>query len=249
MILHHHTPAPMPVEAIGWGTWPEIVAAVVTSLAFVVAATSLVRDLQVRREAQARLVYSKLIHIEQFEAGATFDLLPHGAVTATGSAASTIILGQGLGLAVAPVQRVTVIVHNGSNELIGPARVQMVNAGKNYTYDTFSLSVGAIDPLTDYTAILEWPWEEHPNMPSLATTVIFRDASGRWWRRHRSEPIERVHADPENEVQPAAERAEIRKVQAARGVAPEHFIQEPKVSLVVRWHRLLRRVRGKSPIP
>ena len=46
------------------GSWPDWIAATFTSLAFVVAAVSYRRSVEVRREAQARLVYSKIQHIE-----------------------------------------------------------------------------------------------------------------------------------------------------------------------------------------
>lgn len=240
-------------QAVGPGTWPDWIAAIFTSLAFVVAAVSYAFAIKDRREAQARLVYSRVTHVEFIEAGAELELLPHGAKIGNGFG-TTIIMptrseDKARGLALSPLGHVTAEIHNGSNELIGPARIQMVNGATGKAWDTFSISVAAIDPESSYVVDFTWPNELHPGQPSLGTTVIFRDATGRWWRRHMSEPIEHVHADPENEGPPPKEREGIRAYQRRIGVPEHQLIPEPRVSLRVRWRRLLRRLRGRPSIP
>jgi hypothetical protein len=58
------------------GSWPDWIAAIFTSLAFVLAAGSYARSVRVRREAQARLVYSKITHVQEHEPLAQFARLP-----------------------------------------------------------------------------------------------------------------------------------------------------------------------------
>lgn len=236
------------------GSWPDWIAAAFTSLAFVVAAFSYARDVRVRREAQARLVYSKIQHIEYREAGEQFDLLPHGAQAGNGTNGVVIVRttpAPGTSpssalLALVPVIEVTAVIHNGSDELIGPAKIQMVNVGRKQIYDTFSIQAGMIEPKSDHIVSFVWPNADHPGQPALGTTVIFRDASGAWWRRHLSEPIEAVHDDPENAAYTPTERAGWAENARAMGSEPT---PDPKLTWRVRWHRFVRTRRGKSPIP
>ena len=225
-------------------------------VALLIAANTYRRNVRNKREEQARLIYSKLTHVVSHLPGETYPLLPNGAQIGIGSPGEQIIPNPDpdaehklLGLALAPLMQVTVIIHNGSKELIGPARVQMVNNGIHQTYDLFSTSVAAIDPESNFVMDFTWINDLHPGMPALGTTVIFRDASGGWWRRHLSEPIERVHDDPENTGPTPAERVGIRQYQQAIGVPPEQQVAEPTLPWRVRWHRYWRKRRGKSPIP
>jgi len=106
--------------------------------------------------------------------------------------------------------------------------------------------VGVVDPESDFFIDFVWPNADHPGQPALGTTLLFRDASGQWWRRYRAEPIEAVHDDPENDAATPAERAVWAANARAIGVEPT---PEPKVTLRARWHRLWRKRLGKSPIP
>lgn len=245
--MFEHVPIPVGPSI---GSWPEWITAVGTTAAFLVAAGSYSVSVKVRREAQARLVYSKMTDVSFHAAGEQFPILQHGARMGNGSSAIRIVQdehGNNVYLAVAPVMRATVVVHNGSKELIGSARVQIVDVGLGVVRDDFSISIDAIDPESDHTVEFTWLNDHHPGFPSVGTTVIFRDASGQWWRRHRSEPIERVHADPENVGPTPAERAAIRTYQRLNGYSP--LIDEPRPTLRVIWHRTWRRMRGKNPLP
>jgi hypothetical protein len=225
-------------------------------VALLIAANTYRGNVRIKREEQARLVYSKLTHIKHHDRGATFPLLPNDARQGTGSLGMRIQINpdpkaehKSLGLAIEPLMQVTAVIHNGSKELIGPARVQMVNVGKGKVWDKFSISVNAVDPESDCIVVFTWINESHPGQPALATTLIFRDASGQWWRRHRAEPIERVHNDPENQGPTATERVGIRDQQQATGVSPERQVAEPKLTTRLRWNRYWRKRAGKSPIP
>lgn len=223
-------------------------------VALLIATNTYRRNVKVKREEQARLVYSKLIDIKLHEQGATFDMLPNDAqVGINAGVTATVPPGpddppgtKSRSLALTPTIQITAIIHNGSKELIGPVRIQVVDTGRNFTLETFSLGVGAIDPESDFVVDFIWPNTDAPGLPGLGTTVIFRDASGSWWRRRLSEPIESVHDDPENTGPTATERVAIRAMQIREGFTP---IEEPILSAKVRWHRYWRKRRGKSPIP
>jgi hypothetical protein len=233
------------------GSWPDWIAAIFTSLAFVVATVSYARSVEVRREAQARLVYSKITHVQEHEPLAEFEMLPNGARTGAGGEGVGIVTaaltgGEPRYLAVAAIIQLTAVIHNGSKELIGPVKLQVVDKGLEATHDTVSAVFGPIEPESDYVVSFTVRNVHHPGSPSLGTTLLFRDASGQWWRRHLAEPIERVHDDPENYRYTTAEHAEFAANARALGIEPE---PEGKLSWRVRWHRFVRARRGKSPIP
>jgi hypothetical protein len=190
----------------------DLLATVVGLVALVIAAYTYRGNVRIKREEQARLVYSKITHREYHDCGAKFPLKPNDARFTNGSLGVQIRVNRDplaehkeLGIAIQPLIQVTAVIHNGSKELIGPARVQIVDVGKGKVMDEFSMRAHAVDPESDWIVDFTWINEIHPNQPSLETTLIFRDASGRWWRRHRSEPIERVHDDPENQGPTATE--------------------------------------------
>ncbi len=239
-----------------WDSLRSWLATVGGLVALLIAANTYRRSVRIKREEQARLIYSKITHVEHHDVGAMFPLNANGARDGNGSPGVQIVTNpdpdaehKALGLALAPLNQVTVIIHNGSKELIGPARVQMINGGNGKVWDEFSVRVDAVDPESDYIVDFTWINEFHPGLPPLATTVIFRDASGQWWRRHRAEPIERVHDDPENEGRTATERAATKLRQQADGVPPEQQVTDPKLTTRVRWHRFWRKRAGKSPTP
>ncbi|MFY1703954.1 hypothetical protein ACN28G_19830 [Micromonospora sp. WMMA1923] len=234
------------------GSWPDWLAAAGTSLAFLIAAISYARSVKERREGQARLVYSKLISLKFHDPGTQFEMLPDGARIGWTDARCAAIVppsspeDKARHIALAPVIQLTAAIHNGSKELIGPAKVRVVNTGRKKTYGDFAVMVDAVGPESEAVVDFVWPNVDHPGQPGLGTTLIFRDASGRWWRRHLAEPVEAVHNDPENGVEPSAQRAIWAANARKMGIEPS---PEPKVSLRARGYRLYRRMRGKSPIP
>lgn len=240
------------IDQITPGSWPDWLAATGTSLAFLIAAISYARSVKERREGQARLVYSKLIGLKFYEPGTEFEMLPDGARSGltvdrcVGIVPPSSPEDKARYIALAPVIQLTATIHNGSKELIGPAKVQVVNTGRKKTDDTFAVMVGAVDPESETVVDFVWPNVDHPGQPGLGTTLLFRDASGRWWRRHLAEPVEAVHNDPENGADPPAQRAIWAANARAMGLEPS---PEPKVSLRSRGYRLYRRLRGKPPIP
>jgi hypothetical protein len=232
-----------------WGSWPDWVTATFTSLAFVVAAVSYARSVKVRREAQARLVYSKLIAVSHHGPNALLELLPNSALMGVSGGGTELVLPAApdqktMERTLVPATQLTAVIHNGSSELIGPAKLQVVNVGDNTLYDNFAAVVDAIDPDSEFVVVFTFPNPHFPGEPALGTTVIFRDASGSWWRRHRSEPIESAHDDPENSAPTAAMRAQYAANARAMGLQPS---PEPHVRLRTKWHRYWRVRRGATP--
>jgi hypothetical protein len=238
------------LSEIGLGSWPDWVAAVGTTMAFGVAAQSYRHSVVLRRESQARLVFSKVVSIEYFEAGAILDPLPHESRLGNGTAAVDYVptgsFAQIIPTANRPVLQATVVVHNGSAELIGPVKIQMVDIGLGKVFEESSILATPVEPNSDFVVTFTLDNPHHPNQPSIGATIIFRDASGRWWRRHLLEPVEAVHADPENSSYTQFEMASFAAMAHSMGHDPS---PEPEISWLTRLRRLKRKLRGKSPIP
>jgi hypothetical protein len=140
------------VGGITLGSWPDWVAAIGTSLAFVVAAFAYRRKVKVRRESQARLVYSKLVDYETFHVGAILPMLAEGAVQSCNEPGTVEFVFsddpdvKAVLRTTAPAIRVVIDVHNLSDELIGPAKIQVVDAGCDAILNDFCCLTSAIEP-------------------------------------------------------------------------------------------------------
>jgi len=232
------------------GSWPDWVAAVGTSLAFIIAAVSYFRSVRDATKAQARLVYASLVDIKSHAPGEESPLMLGGA-SIGGGEGYAIKPGapgvQATQIAVAPLTRAVVRVHNGSDELMGSVKVQLYNSGLKKLFDRATMFTGPIEPHNDYVADISVINEQYQGEPSVGMVIVFQDSSNRWWKRHGFQPIERIHDDPNNTSDSPHERAmRERNVLLAGGVG---FDPEPKPSLIVRWHRFWRRMRGKQAIP
>ena len=232
-------------------TWEFLISCVTAIgglIALIIAVSTYLRNSKSGRESQARLVYSSIVEIRHFNAGVSFvPLAINGTSTTTGAA--TIVpkkLGGMLWESVVPVCQAKILVHNKSQELIGPVKVQMINVGNGKVWETFSVLLGTVEPNSSYEVEFVWENEAFPGQFGLLPTIIFRDSNSAWWRRKGSEPIEKVHEDPENSTLTPWERAIAAKRAEELGWAPS---PEPKVSVQARIHRLLRKLKGKSPIP
>ncbi|MDF9874816.1 hypothetical protein [Cellulosimicrobium cellulans] len=234
--------------AVGAGTWPDWIAALGTSLAFLVAALAYGRDVSWRRQAQARLVYAKISHLEFHDAGAVVPMLAHGAGIGNGDARLAIAGGPGSQsnyVALEPFAVVTVEIHNGSEELIGPVHVQALNTGMGEGWP-FSVPAGMVEPHSSTVVELTCTNRHYPGQPGVGVIIAFRDATSRWWYRQGIEPIERVHVDPESILFGANERRQAAANARLLGMTPS---PEPPVTLRIRARRLVRRLRGRRAIP
>ena len=230
------------------GSWPDWIAAIGTSSAFLIAAGSYVRDVRSRREAQARLVYANIIDTQAHVPGDVFPMLANGALIG-GSNASVQFLREGSESryrALEPLVALTVAIHNLSNELVWPARVRAheIN-GKRHD---FVVATGPVEPGRERVVELICRNPHFPGEPSLGVGLVFRDSSGRWWKRHQWDPIERVHDDPES-AYTKEQRQRSRETAILLGLTDGPSEDGERLPIAVRWHRLARRVRAKDPIP
>lgn len=232
-------------------TWEfilNIATAIGGLVALVIAVSTYLRNSKAKREAQARLVYSKIEIINTFDKDKEFlPTAPGGISTSTGAATySSNRLGGFLWNSVIPVYQAKVLVCNKSEELIGPVKVQMVNSGNGKTWETFSIIIGTIEPNSNSEVEFVWENEVFPNRFGLQPTIIFRDSNSSWWRRMGSEPIEKVHNDPENSRPTPWEREISAKRAQAIGWGST---PEPRLPFNVKCNRFLRKMKGKPPIP
>jgi hypothetical protein len=131
------------------GSLPEWVAAVFTSLAFFIAARAYSRDVRIRREAQARLVYSKIPAHKAYGPGELFPVVANDAPVGVNDGSVALMLPsephqQAMNRAKVGVLQVTVIVSNGSDELIGPGKVQLVDTGRGTIFNSLAAPIGFI---------------------------------------------------------------------------------------------------------
>ncbi len=239
-------------DQIGPGTWPDWVSGIGTSLAFMVAAVAYARDAKSRREAQARLVYSRVSNHMALVPGEVFGDISEGATVGLITAGTArIVPSVSKGdpssmVALRPCIRLMVTIHNGSAELIGPIKVQVVNLGRGKVFEDFAQQLGSVEPATDEVVSFCFANDDFPGDPALGSTIVFRDAQGAWWRRHGAEPIEAIHDDPQNTDWPKAMKDEWAENARRLGSEPT---PDPEVPWRTYFYRLARRFRGKPPIP
>lgn len=207
------TPAPADVAALDLGSWPEWIAAVAALLALAGAALSVyfayravvasreankltrdafAADVQVRREAQARFVYSTTLVLGQITPGEP--VYTDGDVSFPGGLARsdgrTGWVGEGTGLTV------KITLHNGSAELIGPFSIGVYDYESGETANG-NMRMSRRDPLLPgetYSTSFGVP-TGHARGHLLRGDIIFRDSSGTIWRRRGAEPIEEHKGD------------------------------------------------------
>lgn len=254
-------PAPGPTESsahvcvyepdeapgIALGSWPDWIAAIGTSLAFVIAAVTYFRSTRDARAAQARLVYGKITEIRFFKTGEELPLFgASGAEIGTGEG-QEFRVGRAP-LATQAVIHVVVRVHNGSNELMGPVKVQLWDIGLRKPMERVTLTLDQIEPGSDDIGEMTVINEHAPaGEPGVGLVLVYRDSSRRWWKRQEMEPIERIHEDPQTMAETADQRAQRANVAKAFGLGAIEPL--PRITPAVRWHRFWRRMRGKQPVP
>lgn len=221
-----------------------------------IALVTYVRNSKVRREEQARLVYAKITDIRLYAEGELYEMLPNGSQQGVGNAPWSPVAHAPDGtpirpvihaIALAPIMQSTVIVHNGSKELIGPLKIQIVNTGLQQRMDDFSAIINAVEPESDAAITFTWINSVAPGLPGIAPTLLFRDSSGQWWRRTNVDKVQRVHNDPENTSPTPAELARAAQNAEKLGIQPQP--DNAKIPMEVKLHRLLRKFRGKDPLP
>lgn len=235
-----------------WSSIIGLMASLATVLAFIIAAASFAVAARARREQQPRLVYARLADIQYLPQGAPLQVEGPELDTVTLIKASmkpdTISpLGY---IAQEDLAQVTIEVCNGSDELISPARLHLVNIGRRVAYSDFSMPIPFVEPGTRKRLCFIVPVPSAFVQSGFGPLITFRDSGGRWWRRYWSEPIRRLPADAETGLETRQEREATRHFQETMGIPPENQVAEPKITLWMRlkrawWH--LTRFTFKSP--
>lgn len=175
-----------------WESWRNWVATVGGLIALSIATLTYRRNVRLKREEQARLVYAQTGGF--------------GAVRAVGDAVgnrpgdgSTTWVGirtsaTGGMVAADPILQIRVTIFNASKELIGPIRIRIVDRDEHTFFDDFEAQVQDVRPETEHHANLTFRIGTHEPRAWLGTDIQFRDASGQWWGRHLSEPIKPLRA-------------------------------------------------------
>lgn len=201
------------------GSWPDWIAAIGTSLAFVIAAISYLRSTNDAVKSQARLVYAEVRDQKRLDKGAEGPGIWGAARHAVGEGFETSVPPggrvlvaredhfdplEGLPLpphsaskpkrkiALSPLIRAKVHIHNGSDELIGTGKVQLFNLQGGKVFDRVSATFGPVAPHTDFVVDMSILNEFHPGHTYVGAVILFRDSSNRWWKRKGSDPIERI---------------------------------------------------------
>jgi hypothetical protein len=128
------------------------------------------------------LIYSKFEFVEFRDKGEIFEMFPHGEAWGYNSSAADVVMveseSRAMFRAAFPLIQLTVVVHNLSDELIGPAKVQVVNNGKHTTYDDFSFILGAVEPKSVERVQFVFRNDVHPGQPRSVLPSCFAMQAG-----------------------------------------------------------------------
>ena len=160
-------------------------------IALSIAANTYRRNVRLKREEQARLVYSEASGFGAVKAMGDVVANSRGDSSTTWSCIRPV--GESM-VATEPILQVRLVISNGSKELIGPIRVRMVDRDKGTFFHQgdkpFEALIDSIRPETDHIANLAFPIGDHEPRAWTGSNIQFRDASGQWWGRHLREPIQ-----------------------------------------------------------
>lgn len=217
-------------------------------VALVIALVTYSSNARVRRESQARLVYGTVDYQGAFSADTALSAADNHAVEVgltkvVKSVDRYSLMEQTEYVTLSDGMTARVAVHNESQELIGPVKVQLADASNGEIWDRVSARIQVIEPSSTGHASLSWstPWLGAGS--DLLVILSFRDSSGRWWQRFGTLPIESIHDDPVNTGITQHER-QMRSLDPWDWTLPP----EPHLTLAVRWHRLMRKLRHKKPL-
>ena len=214
-----------------WDAWRGWLTTAGGLIALFVGVRTYRRNVKLKREEQARLVYATLLAkvdyaVDDFLKLDRFERLQKHIEVATYEDYDVNSLGPSIRTSEAAVQ-VTLVVNNHSKELVGRANVQVVDliSGKILPFRGI---LEAIPPEGERRIRVTIKAANVIDSSRLGATVAFSDASGQWWRRHLTEPVRPIHSDPGN---------------------IQEMTENDKLSVSVKGRRLLRAVRGITPIP
>jgi len=181
-----------------WDAWLGWVTGIGGLIALSVAVLTYRRNVRLKREESARLVYANVIREATYLAGSSFETKSKRGdllfTTVTDIVARTEFPKGGRSrkrtvVVAKPLVRMTVVVRNGSKERIGPVYTHPFNRSTNRRID-FAPEVYYIDPDSDAVVDVLFPLPKE-GQPEVGTTIVFRDSAGRWWKRHLAGPLKK----------------------------------------------------------
>lgn len=179
------------------GTWPEWVAALTTSFAFVIAALTYSRSMKDQRRAQARLIYARIADLSTHEPGEQVPDLMNGERMVTpqyGSVTNDISASGGLiWHAKTRVVRVSVELVNKSDELVLQWLPRLYDYGLKQEYTVLTRPIGYVEPhSTNRVALIAINPHGGNAHGGLQVNVTFQDSTGQLWSRDQFKPIEQA---------------------------------------------------------
>jgi hypothetical protein len=207
-----------------WEAWRGSATTLGGLIALFIGVRTYRRNVKLKREEQARLVYARVQNIRHFDAGmvVTFTMSGSARDVVTREEFNSFSRMQEQ-IATTPVLQVTLIVHNGSKELVGRTNVQLVDTHFSAIYPLRGI-LESLPPESTTRVELTMLGRKGGLYPSLGATVAFSDASGQWWRRHLAEPVKPIHRDPGNEMKTPAEDNPSWRIQLRRALRKERGV-------------------------
>ena len=177
-----------------WDAWRNWLATIGGLIALSVAVATYTRNVRMKREEAARLVYATVRHNLVYLPGKTFEvkLKPDDLLHAPNNPKVGFAeKGRKLEVQVnETVVRVTIIVHNASRERISPVFAHAFSRSAGEIVSE-APAVENVDP--ESTVTIEVIFAIPPaGQPEVGVSLIFRDSSGRWWKRHLDGPLRRA---------------------------------------------------------
>ena len=190
---------------VDWGTAPQwatvIVAAIVGGVSIwgiITARGSYKSSVKDKHEAQARLVYPRLVSVDFVDKGTPIMNIGEGG-SLQGSGHSPMLDDNNEPVKTTQEERVYFClgVVNNSKELVGDIRLHVVDRATGKDHESAWTWTDVVDPETsyEYSVILvnkEWLDRSY----SLTSKVTFRDSGGTYWSRVGSDPIVEIEKPP-----------------------------------------------------
>lgn len=178
---------------LDWGDVPGWTGLILAGVAAVIALVTYRHSVTVRREAQARLVYATRVETVWIAAGEPWET---GDVMGSTFQGMTTILGGPPRLTM-PGVNVRVALHNGSDEPLPQASIQIYDYGLEKPASAWAM-FGVVPPRSSSEQWVLFHDEHGSPARQGAYTVYlaFRDSSGQWWERKEGDIIKRLKRDP-----------------------------------------------------
>ncbi|TFB84653.1 hypothetical protein [Cryobacterium luteum] len=154
-----------------WAALRNWLATIVGRVALLIAPNTSRCNVRIKREEKARPLYSRIDEGNLHEAGEDFHMGSAGSLHCV-AISTTRTPGHGRWFALSPYIQVVGAIHNGSRELIGPVKAQIVNGSDNSIRDKYSIQLDAVEPESNKYFEFTWRNEFHPGASGLGTTGV-----------------------------------------------------------------------------